>query len=115
MKDTGREVIFLRRLVQGATDKSYGVHVAELAGIPKKVTERALVILKEAMAQELKGGGKTPRYTQMLLVDTGEGVVEVNPAVEELRAMNLDEMTPLAALNTLHRLRNLANGGNGQR
>ncbi|RXE57279.1 DNA mismatch repair protein MutS [Methanoculleus taiwanensis] len=115
VKDTGRDVIFLRRLVQGATDKSYGVHVAELAGIPKKVTERALVILKEAMVQELKGGGKTPRYTQMLLVDTGEGVAETNPAVEELRAMKLDEMTPLAALNTLHRLQNLANGGNGRR
>ncbi|MDN7025526.1 DNA mismatch repair protein MutS [Methanoculleus sp. FWC-SCC1] len=116
VRDTGREVTFLRKLIPGATDKSYGVHVAELAGIPKKVTDRARTVLKEAMLQEPRtGAGGQPRYTQMLLVDPGEGTAVTNPAVEELQRLNLDEMTPLAALNTLHRLRDLANGGDGRR
>ncbi len=111
VRDTGREVIFLRKLIPGATDKSYGIHVADLAGIPKKVTDRARTLLKEAMTFEPKIGTKGPRYTQMLLIDPGEGTTVTNPAVEELRKMDLNEMTPLAALNALHRLREMANGG----
>ncbi|MCK9276462.1 MAG: DNA mismatch repair protein MutS [Methanoculleus sp.] len=115
VKDTGDDVVFLRKIIPGATDKSYGVHVAHLAGIPKKVTDRAMALLKEAAAREYSGGPRAPRYTQMLLVDPGEGVVEENPAVEELRSLNPDEMTPIDALNALCRLRKLANGEGGER
>lgn len=110
VKDTGNDVIFLRKIIPGATDKSYGVHVAHLAGIPKKVTDRAMALLKEASEREFSGGPRAPRYTQMLLVDPGEGVVEENPAVEELKALNPNEMTPIDALNALCRLKKLANG-----
>ena len=115
VKDTGNEVVFLRKIIPGATDKSYGVHVAHLAGIPKKVTDRAMAILKEEAAREPSGGPRAPRYTQMLLVDTGEGVVEENPAVRELKNLNPNEMTPVDALNTLCRLQRLANGEDGER
>ncbi len=115
VKDTGDDVVFLRKIIPGATDKSYGVHVAHLAGIPKKVTDRATALLKEAAAREYSGGPRAPRYTQMLLVDPGEGVVEENPAVEELRSLNPDEMTPIDALNTLCRLQKLANGEKAER
>ena len=111
VKDTGTDVVFLRKIIPGATDKSYGVHVAHLAGIPKKVTDRAMALLKEASVRENPGGPRAPRYTQMLLVDPGEGVVEENPAVRELAALNPDEMTPIEALNALSWLKRLANGG----
>jgi len=110
VKDTGSDVIFLRKIIPGATDRSYGVHVARLAGIPKKVTDRAMKLLKEALEREFSGGPRAPRYTQMLLVDPGEGVVEENPAVRELATLNPNEMTPIEALNTLCRLQKLANG-----
>ena len=115
VKDTGEDVVFLRKIIPGATDKSYGVHVAHLAGIPKKVTDRAMTLLKEASVRENSGGPRAPRYTQMLLVDPGEGIMEENPAVRELAALNPDEMTPIEALNTLCRLKRLANGEDGGR
>lgn len=110
VKDTGQDVVFLRKIIPGATDRSYGVHVAHLAGIPKKVTDRAMELLKEASMREYSGGPRAPRYTQMLLVDPGEGVAAENPAVRELKDLNPDEMTPIEALNALCRLRRLANG-----
>ena len=115
VKDTGQDVVFLRKIIPGATDRSYGVHVARLAGLPKKVTDRAMDLLKEASARELPAGVRAPRYTQMLLVDPGEGAVAENPAVRELKDLNPDEMTPIEALNTLCRLQKMANGERGGR
>ncbi|KAF5082628.1 DNA mismatch repair protein MutS [anaerobic digester metagenome] len=115
VKDTGQDVVFLRKIIPGATDRSYGVHVAHLAGIPKKVTDRAMELLKEASTREFPAGVRAPRYTQMLLVDPGEGVVEENPAVRELKEMNPNEMTPIEALNALNRLQRIANGERSER
>ena len=115
VKDTGADVVFLRKIIPGATDRSYGVHVAHLAGIPKKVTDRAMELLKEASTREFPAGVRAPRYTQMLLVDPGEGVVEENPAVRELKEMNPNEMTPIEALNALNRLQRIANGERSER
>ena len=115
VKDTGTDVVFLRKIIPGATDRSYGVHVAQLAGVPKKVTDRARQLMKEASARQLPDGPRAPLYTQMLLIDPGEGVVEENPAIKELRALNPNEMTPIEALNTLCRLQRLANGEDEER
>ncbi len=115
VKDTGTDVVFLRKIIPGATDRSYGVHVARLAGVPKKVTDRARQLMKEASARQLPDGPRAPLYTQMLLIDPGEGVVEENPAIKELRALNPNEMTPIEALNTLCRLQRLANGEDEER
>jgi DNA mismatch repair protein MutS len=115
VKDTGTDVVFLRKIIPGATDRSYGIHVAHLAGVPKKVTDRAMELLKEASTRGLPAGVRAPRYTQMLLVDPGEGVVEENPAVRELKTMNPNEMTPIEALNALCRLQKLANGERTER
>lgn len=115
VKDTGTDVVFLRKIIPGATDRSYGVHVAQLAGVPKKVTDRARQLMKEASARQLPDGRQAPLYTQMLLIDPGEGVVEENPAIKELRALNPNEMTPIEALNTLCRLQRLANGEDEER
>jgi DNA mismatch repair protein MutS len=103
VKETKDEVVFLRRIIPGATDKSYGIHVARLAGIPKKVTERAETLLDENMNVPVRGSTRPQRYTQILLVDEQAGVPAgtLHPVLEELASMNPDEMTPLQALSKI--------------
>ncbi len=100
VRETKEEVVFLRKLIPGATDKSYGIHVARLAGIPKKVTERADALLSEGMSRGIAGGTKPQRYTQILLVDDHEPAAAPanHPTLRALAELNPDEMTPLQAL-----------------
>jgi len=110
VRETKVEVVFLRKLIPGATDKSYGIHVARLAGIPKKVTERAEVLLDEEQKRQDGAGdanGKARRYTQILLVDETAETPEpkTHPVIEELAQINPDEMTPLQALAVLHAMK----------
>jgi DNA mismatch repair protein MutS len=125
VKEEGHELVFLRKIVPGATDRSYGIHVARLAGVPVKVIERANEILKELEkenvleeAEDGKNGKKrkskaTARYTQMMLFDpgnSGENLPEANkpsPVEITLRKLNVEEMTPIEALNKLHELKRL--------
>jgi DNA mismatch repair protein MutS len=127
VKEEGHELVFLRKIVPGATDRSYGIQVARLAGVPEKVIERANEILKELErenvleeAEDDNNGKKrkskaTARYTQMMLFDpgnNGENSAEVNrPSTVEtaLRKLNVEEMTPIEALNKLHELKRLLN------
>ncbi|AKB82522.1 DNA mismatch repair protein MutS [Methanosarcina barkeri 3] len=127
VKEEGHELVFLRKIVPGATDRSYGIQVARLAGVPEKVIERANEILKdlerENVLEEAEDGnnGKkrkskaTARYTQMMLFDHGnndENPAEVNrpsPVETALRKLNVEEMTPIEALNKLHELKRLLN------
>jgi DNA mismatch repair protein MutS len=114
VKETGSEVIFLRRLVPGATDRSYGIHVARRAGIPRKVTDRAAEILASVQKGEDGKGGKPRRYTQVLFVDAPETAQGDHPVVQELRDLKPDGMTPLQALEALYALkRRLREGGEG--
>ena len=110
VKETKNDVIFLRRLIPGATDKSYGIHVARLAGIPKKVTERAESILTETMNREVPAGTRPQRYTQILLIDndnTSTTTAAQHPALDELACINPDEMTPLQALAKITELHHM--------
>jgi DNA mismatch repair protein MutS len=112
--------------VPGATDRSYGIHVARLAGVPEKVIERANEILKElerenvlAEGEDSENGKKkrskaSARYTQMMLFDSGKGrgnSVQSDstpePLETALRELNVDKMTPIEALNKLHELKRL--------
>jgi DNA mismatch repair protein MutS len=114
VQETNNEVIFLRRLIPGATDKSYGIHVARLAGIPKKVTERAEALLTESMNRAVPAGTRPQRYTQILLADDSgkETTALRNPVLEELARIKPDEMTPLQALAKIAELqRSLDNSG----
>ncbi len=106
VKETNNEVIFLRKLIPGATDKSYGIHVARLAGIPKKVTERADALLSEDIHRGISGSTKPQRYTQILLVDDqGPGAPADHAALRALARLNPDEMTPLEALAKIAELK----------
>ncbi len=114
VQETNNEVIFLRRLIPGATDKSYGIHVARLAGIPKRVTERAEALLTESMNRAVPAGTRPQRYTQILLVDDSgkDKTAARDPVLEELAKIKPDEMTPLQALAKIAELqRSLDNSG----
>lgn len=107
--EQGDGIIFLHRIVEGSADKSYGIHVARLAGVPRSVVDRASVILQTLENDHLDEDGrpKVPKRTkkskekQLSLF-----VVEEHPVFDEIRKLKIEEMTPLAALEELNRLRN---------
>ena len=102
------DVIFLHRIVEGAADKSYGIHVARLAGVPRTVVDRARVILDTLEADHLDEKGRPRVPARETAGDTRQLSlfgVEPHPLLNELRDMNVDEMTPLAALQELNRIR----------
>ncbi|MCK9591558.1 MAG: DNA mismatch repair protein MutS [Methanoregula sp.] len=109
VKETKNEVVFLRKLIPGATDKSYGIHVARLAGVPKKVTERAESILTETMNRDVPYGTRPQRYTQILLFDNDSTTKKAvqHPVLDELTCVNTDEMTPLQALTKIVELQHM--------
>jgi DNA mismatch repair protein MutS len=112
VKEWQDRIVFLRRVVPGSADKSYGIQVARLAGLPPKVLERAGEVLGNLEAQEydlagrprLARGERGPRDRagggQMALFAAAEEVV-----VARLLDADLDSLTPLQALTLLHELR----------
>jgi len=108
VKEEGNDLVFLRKIIPGATDRSYGIHVARLAGVPLKVTQRAKEILKEVESSSVIGRAKdSAKYTQLMLFDAGNTEKE-SPVVEELKKLNVEVMTPLEALNALAALKKKA-------
>ncbi|HXW98241.1 MAG TPA: DNA mismatch repair protein MutS [Methanomicrobiales archaeon] len=104
VKETGSDVVFLRRLVPGATDRSYGIHVARRAGIPRRVTDRAVEILTSVQKGEDGKAGRPKRYTQVLFVDSPDKEPEEHPIIREIRELSPDGMTPIQALEALYAL-----------
>lgn len=119
VKEQGDDIVFLRKIVKGGADKSYGVQVAKLAGVPDSVIVRAKELLVElsdaditARAKEIaEAGAGAPKHAsiprpdevdlqQMSLFDT----VKDDDIVRELGELELGNMTPIDALNTLYRL-----------
>ncbi|HCJ34442.1 MAG TPA: DNA mismatch repair protein MutS [Ktedonobacter sp.] len=111
--EEGGKIVFLRKIVPGGADRSYGVHVAHLAGIPRPVIHRAEEILAEL---EHKGDAKARRKAmkdmampvawQMTLV-----APEQHPLVEELKSIAIDELSPIEAINKLYELQRKAKRG----
>ncbi|VVB84350.1 DNA mismatch repair protein MutS [uncultured archaeon] len=107
VKEEGSDLVFLRKIIPGATDRSYGIHVARLAGVPLKVTQRAKEILKEMEdSGAIVRGKDSARYTQVVLFGAEEK--KESPVVEELKKINVEAMTPLEALNALAGLKKKA-------
>jgi DNA mismatch repair protein MutS len=109
VREDAGDVIFLHRIVEGPSDKSYGIHVARLAGVPGEVVERSRVILESLEADHVDEKGRPkvpPRSTrpaarrQLTLFQPPP-----HPVLEEIRGLDLDRMTPLDALEKLHALR----------
>jgi len=114
VKEDKGTITFLRTVIPGATDKSYGVHVARLAGVPRMVTRRADEILREIEKEAVlqPGSGKrrqkrSARYTQLIFFngdDDGNAEKESgkpDPILEEIRSLDLDLITPREALDLL--------------
>ncbi|MFZ9092914.1 MAG: MutS-related protein, partial [Planctomycetaceae bacterium] len=109
VSESNDDVIFLHRIVEGAAGRSYGIHVARIAGVPGMVTERATRILSTLETDHLRADGRpavperetsSHRRRQKSLFEMPE-----DPVLDELRSLQLDHLTPMQALQELHRLR----------
>ncbi len=103
VEERGREVVFLRKVVPGGTDKSYGIHVARLANLPDELVKRAEEILEflehEASgSRRIKDGANTEAKKVFIQPALFE---EKNPILKELESLDLVQVTPLEALNIL--------------
>lgn len=96
VREVGEDIVFLRRLVPGGADRSYGVEVARLAGMPDTVVARARQILQELEEQSAAAAGNAPDPGQQLGLFDGGGLP--HPAVDRLRQVNPDALTPIQAL-----------------
>ena len=106
VKEKGEDIIFLRKIVEGGTDESYGVHVAKLAGVPKDVTKRANEILKSLERKSVLKD-KKPEKEDKKKVEGQFDMFNYKLAevAHELDMVNLNELTPIDALNTLVRIK----------
>ncbi len=126
MKETPSEIIFLRRVEPGSADKSYGIEVARLAGLPRSVIERAREVLKKheqsehALSETLSPGAVDDPAANSAAASTGSaassthrrnGQQEVlfttldRAVLDKLRGADLDQLRPLDALNLLAELK----------
>jgi DNA mismatch repair protein MutS len=114
VREVSGRVVFLRKVIPGAADRSYGIHVAELAGLPAAVTARAREVLANLEKQELdvqgapvlaRRQGESAGTGQLLLFSAEEELV-----LEKLRALDVDQITPIAALSMLAALQERLKG-----
>ena len=116
VREKGKNVAFLRRIVAGAADKSYGIHVARLAGLPPKVTARAEEILHALEQKESASAGAEVPAANTQEMPPAEGMASLfaDGTLAELRTLDIMTMTPLEAMNTLYRLQEQARKEAGQ-
>ncbi len=109
VREQDDDVIFLHRIVEGSADKSYGIHVARLAGVPRDVIDRARIILDTLESDHLDDSGKPnvpdrpakkQDSRQMSLFGADD-----HPVLDEIRELDIDHMTPVDALERLQRIR----------
>jgi DNA mismatch repair protein MutS len=107
VRETGDDIVFLRRLEPGGCDRSYGVHVARLAGVPREVVDRAFAVLHEL--EDGPGGGT--RLSHLGERERGQlTLFDLRPShlMEKLSGLDPDRMSPIEALVALEELRRLA-------
>ena len=106
VKEKGEDIIFLRKIVKGGTDESYGVHVAKLAGVPQVVTKRANEILKSIERKNVLNNKKIEKENKQeaagQLTMFNFKLAEI---AHELDKVDVNELTPIEALNTLVKLK----------
>ena len=120
VKEKGDDIVFLRKIVKGGADKSYGIQVAKLAGVPDPVINRAKEIVEELVTADITGkvkdiavqGSETKKkpqkkldevdLTQFSLFDT----VKDDDVLNELKELDISHMTPMDAMNKLYQLQN---------
>ena len=103
VKEKGEDIIFLRKIVRGGTDESYGIHVARLAGVPKVVTQKANEILRSLEKKNILTGKKQDK--KQVEGQFGMYNYKLAEIAHEIDKVNLNELTPIDALNTLVRIK----------
>ncbi|WP_371371177.1 DNA mismatch repair protein MutS [Sporomusa aerivorans] len=117
VKERGNDVVFLRRIIPGGADRSYGIHVAHLAGLPKRIIERAQQILQdlEQSKNDTATGAVTPSREAAASTSANAAISLFSSGIaDELLAIDIMTLTPLEALNTLYRLQNKAREETGR-
>lgn len=110
VREWNEEIIFLRKVLEGGTDRSYGIQVARLAGVPREILDRAKEILSNLEGGELNDIGQ-PRIASHSSGGPGQldlFLSDKHPVVQELRKMDIHQLTPLEALNRLDDLKKKA-------
>ncbi len=106
VKEKGDDIVFLRKIIKGGADKSYGIQVAKLAGVPDPVIARAKELVEDLVQADIslkpKAAPVEMEMEQISLFDT----VKDDDIIRELGEMDLSNMAPLDALNTMYRLQN---------
>lgn len=97
VSEAGSQVIFLHKIVAGGADRSYGIHVAQLAGLPRPAITRASEILKQLEASSGKAVKITPHVAEQMAL-----FPETNPILEELKEVDINALSPIEALNKLY-------------
>ncbi len=111
VKERGDEIIFLRKCVEGKSDRSYGIAVAKLAGLPQEVIERAKEVLEdfekvEELSAKSLGKEKEMRISLFHPIE--------HPLLKEIRSLNLETLTPLQSLNLLNEIKKQLEKTNGK-
>jgi DNA mismatch repair protein MutS len=106
------DIVFLHKVIEGRSDRSYGIQVARLAGLPAAVVRRASDILRSLEQDEMQRGGR-PSLSGAAPVAAQQQlglfhVADANPALDQLRALDVDRLSPLEALNLLAELKRTA-------
>ena len=122
VKEQGDTIIFLRKIIRGGADKSYGIQVAALAGVPEFITGRAKEILKDLTARDLAAKENAENKSPVTSSECGKENItfpecenfnnyeyncECNKAIEMLKDTDADSLTPLEALNLIYNLKKL--------
>ena len=104
VREWAGEVVFLHKIIPGGTDKSYGIHVAKLAGLPKSITERSAEImgdLESTFAREVEG----PKLGRNKTTDDSLFVQKHKSVLEKLGSTDVDNLTPIEAINLLNQIK----------
>lgn len=115
IKESGEDIVFLRKIQRGCGDRSYGIEVAKLAGLPAWVVHRAQEILKELLSNSVNTGSGTAIQAKSEVVDNafqmslfGHDDPKQEKLIERLKNLKVLEMTPMQALQTLYELNSQA-------
>ncbi len=106
VKKRGRDIVFLRKIVRGGTDDSFGIEVARLAGLPEGLIRRADTLLQDLEANAVRpqfSGEAREQEPQISMLDLGSGEI-----AEELKKLDLNILTPIEAMNKLFELKQIA-------
>lgn len=120
VKEKGDDIVFLRKIVKGGADKSYGIQVAKLAGVPDSVINRSKEIVEELInadittrVKDIAAQSAEPKHTSQKRLDEVDlaqfslfDTVKDDDVLSELKELDISHMTPMDALNTLYKLQN---------